>query len=350
MKAVDRRPNVVQIIYPVLEAAIQPSSFLLIWSDIGKTYAAWYTAIENLQEVLDEVVDFNQDAQNVSHNENRHHPENSREVAGEALAQLYAELGETDIFYGPKNDNLDFPWDFLSDLARAEHNSELLLECQWRQADWSTEHESIELAITNLPSQSIRRNTFQAYLTLLKSHMGLLVDEHRSEFTRICDEGIQLCLHQWFRLPEIVTESHIPLLQAFQQFVELQEASQIFHSLTTTTSQNLEARSADLKHVLQTWRERLPNQWDDINIWSDLVAWRQHVFSAINRTYIPLIQSNLGANTQSFAYRGHHETAWMVNRFAHVARKHGLSQLCKDSLTRLHFAKYRDFRSLPQAV
>ncbi|KAA1099348.1 hypothetical protein PGT21_004258 [Puccinia graminis f. sp. tritici] len=393
MKAVDRRPNVVQIILSGVRGC-NPTVVLPphLVRYLGKTYAAWYTAIENLQEVLDEVVDFNQDVQNVSHNENRHHPENSREVAGEALAQLYAELGETDIFYGQwrrkslcietnaamsyeqigeweaaeqayeiaqekaRSNLLPFgqgeynlwedhwvlcaskiqQWDFLSDLARAEHNSELLLECQWRQADWSTEHESIELAITNLPSQSIRRNTFQAYLTLLKSHMGLLVDEHRSEFTRICDEGIQLCLHQWFRLPEIVTESHIPLLQAFQQFVELQEASQIFHSLTTTTSQNLEARSADLKHVLQTWRERLPNQWDDINIWSDLVAWRQHVFSAINRTYIPLIQSNLGANTQSFAYRGHHETAWMVNRFAHVARKHGLSQLCKDSLTRIY--------------
>ncbi|PLW05401.1 hypothetical protein PCANC_25122 [Puccinia coronata f. sp. avenae] len=193
-------------------------------------------------------------------------------------------------------------WERLSDLARAEHNSELLLECQWRQADWSAKHESIKLAIANLPSQSIRKTTFQAYLTLLNGHIGLLVDEHRSEFTKICDKGIQLCLHQWFRLPEIVTDSHIPLLQVFRQFVELQEASQIFHSLTTTTSQNLEARSVDLKHVLQTWRERLPNPWDVINIWSDLVAWRQHVFSAINRTYIPWIQSNVVANTQSFAY------------------------------------------------
>ncbi|KAA1075736.1 hypothetical protein PGT21_000111 [Puccinia graminis f. sp. tritici] len=83
------------------KAAIQPSSFLLIWIRyLAKTYAAWYTAIENLQEVLDEVVDFNQDAQNVSHNENQTSSRKQREVAGEALAQLYAELGETDIFYG----------------------------------------------------------------------------------------------------------------------------------------------------------------------------------------------------------------------------------------------------------
>ncbi|WAR58696.1 hypothetical protein PtB15_10B34 [Puccinia triticina] len=393
MKAVDRRPNVVQIILSGVRGC-NPTVVLPphLVRYLGKTYAAWYTAIENLQQVLDEVVDFNQETQTNSHNDNRHHPESSREVAAEALAQLYAELGETDIFHGQwrrkslcietnaamsyeqigewgaaeqayemaqekaRANLLPFgqgeynlwedhwvlcasklqQWELLSELARAEHNSELLLECQWRQADWSTEHESIGLAIGNLPSQSIRRITFQAYHTLLKSHMGLLPDESRPEFTRLVDEGIQLCLHQWFRLPEIVTESHIPLLQAFQQFVELQEASQIFDSLISTTSQNIEARSADLKHVLQTWRERLPNQWDDINVWSDLVSWRQHVFAAINRTYIPLIQSNLGANTQSFAYRGHHETAWIVNRFARIARKHGLFQVCKDALTRIY--------------
>lgn len=396
MKAIDRRPNVVQTILAGIRGC-NPTIVLPphLVRYLGKAYAAWYTAIENLQEVLDDVVDFSQD--NASHppnnSENRHcHPDSSREVASEALAQLYADLGEIDMFYGQwrrksicietnaamsyeqigewaaaeqtyelaqekaRANLLPFgqgeyhlwedhwvlcaskiqQWDFLADLARAEHNSELLLECQWRQADWSTEYESIGQAIENLPSQSIRKITFQAYLALLKNHMGLVVDEHRSEFTRLCDEGIQLSLHQWFRLPDIVTEAHIPLLQAFQQFVELQEAAQIFTSLTTTTSQNLEARSTDLKHVLQTWRERLPNKWDDINIWSDLVAWRQHVFSAINKAYVPLIQPNVGANMQTFAFRGHHETAWIVNRFAHVARKHHILQLCKDSLTRIY--------------
>jgi hypothetical protein len=65
---------------------------------LGKTYAAWYTAIKNLQEVLDEVVNFNQDTHNSSHNENQHHPERS----GEDLDQLYAKLCKTNIFYGLK--------------------------------------------------------------------------------------------------------------------------------------------------------------------------------------------------------------------------------------------------------
>ena len=30
-------------------------------------------------------------------------------------------------------------------------------------------------------------------------------------------------------------------------------------------------KSQELKRVLQVWRERLPNVWDDINIWNDLL-------------------------------------------------------------------------------
>jgi transformation/transcription domain-associated protein len=135
----------------------------------------------------------------------------------------------------------------------------------------------------------------------------------------------------------------LQLLQIFQQYVELQEASQIFNSLMTTTAQNLDTRSADLKSILTTWRERLPNTWDDINVWSDLVAWRQHIFSAINRTYLPLIpllqQPAGGTNTgnaNSYAYRGYHETAWIINRFAHVARKHQLYDVCINYLTKIY--------------
>jgi transformation/transcription domain-associated protein len=93
--------------------------------------------------------------------------------------------------------------------------------------------------------------------------------------------------------------------------------------------------------VLQAWRERLPNLHDDITIWSDLVAWRQNVFNAINNAYIPLIGSNQGAggaanNSQTFGYRGYHETAWIINRFAHVARKHDLLDACFTSLTKIY--------------
>lgn len=152
---------------------------------------------------------------------------------------------------------------------------------------------------------------------------------------------MQMSLRKWVSLPFHLAPSHVPLLQHFQQFVELQEAVQIFGSLSATNASNLEKRSSDLKLVLQAWRERLPNICDDISIWSDLVAWRQNVFNAINKTYIPLINSTNQAGaaagtTNTYGYRGYHETAWIINRFAHVARKHGLLDVCANSLNKIY--------------
>ena len=151
---------------------------------------------------------------------------------------------------------------------------------------------------------------------------------------------MQLSLRKWYYLPETVTQAHYPLLQTFQQFVELQETQQIFASLAQTNAQNLDTRSAELKSIVGTWRDRLPNLWDDINVWSDLVAWRQHVFSAINKAYLPLVPPPNAPggqqNASSFAYRGFHETAWIINRFAHVARKHNLNEVCITSLTKIY--------------
>ena len=39
------------------------------------------------------------------------------------------------------------------------------------------------------------------------------------------------------------------------------------------------------------------------------------------------------AAATSFAYRGYHETAWIINRFAHVARKHSLPEVCINQLS-----------------
>ena len=38
----------------------------------------------------------------------------------------------------------------------------------------------------------------------------------------------------------------------------------------------------ELSSILLTWRERLPNVWEDLPAWNDLVSWRNHMFSHIN--------------------------------------------------------------------
>jgi transformation/transcription domain-associated protein len=231
-------------------------------------------------------------------------------------------------------------WDTLHDLAKSEGNQELLLESAWRTKDWADQKESLEEQINQLPDVATpRKRVFEAFIALLKVPGAL---EKNTEFTKILEDAMQLSLRKWVALPFHMSAAHVPLLQHFQQFVELQEAVQIFGSLSTTTAQNLEKKSSDLKMVLQAWRERLPNLQDDISIWSDLVAWRQNVFNAINKAYIPLIsntnQSNNSAtsNFNTSGYRGYHETAWIINRFAHVARKHDLLDVCFSSLNKIY--------------
>ncbi|KZT26868.1 FAT-domain-containing protein [Neolentinus lepideus HHB14362 ss-1] len=249
-------------------------------------------------------------------------------------------------------------WDILYELARNEGNVELQLESAWRIKNWADERVSLEDLVNILPDAGTpRRRVFEAFISLLKlpeSHgpsgpnaanpqiIANATQEVANEVTRILEDALQLSLRKWVALPPYLSAAHIPLLQHFQQFVELQEAIQIFNSLAATNAQNLEKKSSDLKMVLQAWRERLPDRCDDISLWSDLVAWRQNVFHAINKRYLPLIQqqgpsaSGNGGTSNTFGYRGFHETAWIINRFAHVARKHDLLDVCFTYLNKIY--------------
>ncbi|THH03836.1 hypothetical protein EW145_g5969 [Phellinidium pouzarii] len=379
----EMRPNVIQALLEGIHAcspAINLPAHLLKY--LAKTFGAWHVALEHLQCSLDFVRD---DDGTV------------RDSVYDALAEVYAELVEEDMFYGlwrrrslhsetnvsityeqngmwpeaqiayeqaqskAKNGIIPFTeseyclwedhwiiateklqqWDVLYDLARNDGNNELLLEAAWRNKDWADKDslQLIEEQIQGLSDVATpRKRVYEAFIALVK--MPGAVDRN-IEFTRTLEDAMQLSLRKWIAFPPKMSACHIPLLQHFQQFVELQEAVQIFGSLSSTTPQNLEKKSADLKLVLQAWRERLPNLHDDISVWSDLVAWRQNVFSSINKQYIPLIQAN-GQNgaqanaANTFGYRGYHETAWIINRFAHVARKHDLFDVAQHMLTRIY--------------
>ncbi|KAG8711225.1 hypothetical protein FRC08_016173 [Ceratobasidium sp. 394] len=375
-KQCDLRPNVIQSILGGVQMCNPPLALPpFVVKYLGKTFNAWHIALEILQSSLDP-----------------HRAEEPHETTYDALAELYAELSEDDLFYGlwrrrsifeETNAALAFEqnglwtqaqsmyesaqikartgalpfneseyclwedhwilaaqklqqWETLTELARSENNADLLLECIWRTA--GVDREQIQELLTQVADvPTPRRRVFEAYLALTQVPPP---NEKNVAFLRIMDESIQLSLRKWVTLPKIMSMAHVPLLQHFQQFVELQEAAQIFMSLSMTNAQNLEKRSSELKVVLQAWRERLPNLWDDIGLWSDLIAWRSHVFEMINKTYLPLIPSvvpnNTSNNSNTCGYRGYHETAWIINRFAHVARKHGLTEVCHTSLAKIY--------------
>jgi transformation/transcription domain-associated protein len=380
LKQTELRPNVIQALLQGVHACSPPMVITPhVVKYLAKTFGAWHVGLEILTSTLD---NFRDDDQSI------------RDSIYDSLAEVYSELGEEDMFYGLSRNRCLFPetnvalayeqngmweqasvayehaqhrarsgaiafsepefclwedqwvlsceklqqWEILYELAKNEGNIPQLLESAWRTKDWGDHIEDYEGYIEKLPEATPRRQVFEAFMALLKNPSAV---EKNQDFTRALEEAMQLSLRKWVALPPHLSAGHVPLLQHFQQFVELQEAVQIFGSLHTTNASNLEKKSSELKMVLQAWRERLPNHHDDINVWSDLLGWRQNVFHSINRTYIPLLQNGsngaAATNTSStFGYRGYHETAWIINRFAHVARKHQLLDACFTSLAKIY--------------
>ncbi|KAJ5702643.1 hypothetical protein N7488_010191 [Penicillium malachiteum] len=379
-RQLDKRPNVVQAL---LEGAVRARPRFKIpphvMKYLSRTYDAWYTAATYLEEsAINPIIDTS----------------TVRESNLDALVEVYAGLQEDDFFYGTWRRRCKFvetnaalsyeqqgmwdksqqlyenaqikarsgampfsqgeyfvwedhwlicaqklqQWEILSDFAKHENLNDLLLEAAWRNIEnWQSEGnreqlESLIKSVSDAPTP--RRTFFQAFMALLQYHTK---KENMQDFNSVCDESIQLSIRKWLQLPKRITNAHIPILQHFQLLVELHDASHICGSLAQTNERNLDTKSAELKLLLGTWRDRLPNLWDDINTWQDLVTWRQHIFQLINGTYLSLLPpqtNNVASN--SYAYRGYHETAWIINRFAHVARKHQMPEVCINQLSRIY--------------
>ena len=383
-RQLDQRPNVVQAL---LEGNVRAKPKCKMPSHVmkflAKTYDSWYTvalALENQANVPPPEID----------------TPSVRESTLDALVEVYAAMVEDDFFYGTWRRRCKFvetnaalsyeqmgmydkaqqlyeaaqikartgvvpfsegeymlwedhwvicaqklqQWEILAEFAKHENFNDLLLESSWRNLEiWSTAPNqeaisSIIKAVSDAPTP--RRSFFESFMALLKVREDQ--DESKVEFERIVNDSIQLSIRKWHQLPKRITNAHVPILQNFQQLVELHDANVINTSLSQTTQVNLDQKSNELKLLLGTWRDRLPNVWDDINAWQDLVVWRQHIFGLINRTYLTLLppQPNNPASNNSFAYRGFHETAWIINRFAHVARKHQLPDVCVQQLGRIY--------------
>ena len=382
-RQIDKRPNCPQTLVEGVARCDSPRIAIPhhLVKFIARTYNAWFTGLNFMEcNAIDPLVD----------------TPAVRESNLDALAVIYADLQEEDLFYGlwrrrsqflTTNTALSYEqignwekaqrtfenatlkartgespfsqgeymlwedhwvicaqklqqWEILSDFAKVDNLNDLYLDSVWRQFDrWTTPDQLKQLdavvkSVADAPTP--RRMFFQSFMSLLKLHTG---QETQQGFARMCDESTQLSIRKWHQLPKHITNAHVPILQNFQQLVEMHDASVISQSLNQTTANNLDQKAPELKLLLGTWRDRLPNFWDDINAWQDLVTWRRHIFQLVNDRYLTLIpgpqqQNNAGGN--SFAYRGYHETAWTINKFAHVARKHQLPDVCINQLSTIY--------------
>ncbi|XP_044007561.1 transformation/transcription domain-associated protein isoform X2 [Aphidius gifuensis] len=216
-------------------------------------------------------------------------------------------------------------WDLLLDYGskKMERNPFLILESSWRIPNWAMMKEALSQVEHNCPKEMAWKvNLYRGFLSICHSE-----EPHLNAVERYVELASGLCMREWRRLPHIVSHIHLPLLQAAQQIMELQEAMQIHQGLLHGRSSSLH----DMKAIVKTWRNRLPVIADDLSHWSDIFTWRQHHYTFISSHY-----DNQQDQVPNHSMLGVHASAQAIIHFGKIARKHNLTSVCLDSLSRIY--------------
>lgn len=221
-------------------------------------------------------------------------------------------------------------WDVLLDFGKMKQhpNPLLVLESAWRFPDWTAMKDALNQVEVNCPETfAYKLNLYRGYIAVCQPE-----DPHLSVVEKFVDFAATQAIRQWRHLPRLVSYAHIPILQAAQLIVELQEAGQI-HVCLQSNNVGRTTSIHDMKAVIKTWRNRLPLRSDDLSHWNDVFLWRHHLYQAIIKAYE---NSTHIESYSSHAMLGVHATATSIISYAEVARKQDLCGVCLDSLSRIH--------------
>ncbi|XP_077513657.1 transcription-associated protein Nipped-A isoform X4 [Amblyomma americanum] len=256
-------------------------------------------------------------------------------------------------------------WELVLEYGKSKSaaNPHLVLESAWRVPDWPLMKEALSQVELSCPKeQAWRVNLYRGYIAICHPD-----EQHLSLVERVVEVITGQCIREWRRLPHIVSHVHVPLLQAAQQIMELQEAAQIHQGLqpaaavAAAVGRPAPPSLYDMRAIVKTWRNRLPVLSDDLSHWSDIFTWRQHHYQPrcaprsertpqrLARSRHPPVHAQAivshydggagqaGAEAPgNQAMLGVHASAQSIIHYGKVARKHGLTNVCLDSLSRIH--------------
>jgi transformation/transcription domain-associated protein len=227
-------------------------------------------------------------------------------------------------------------WEVLVDFGRSVENYDILLDTLWKVSEWQN------LKDTVLPKAQVEESPkfrmVQAYAALNENSLSSV-----NEADMRVGQGVEMALHQWWQLPEMAVQSHIPLLEQFQQLVELQESARVLLEIGNGNKapsqgsgqlvgvQGPAGAYVDLKDILETWRLRTPNEWDELTVWTDLLQWRNHMYDIVINAFKGFSETN-----QQLHQLGYRDKAWSVNKLAFVARRQGLYEVCVKVLNNMY--------------
>ena len=84
-----------------------------------------------------------------------------------------------------------------------------------------------------------------------------------------------------------------------------------------------------IQDVMETWRLRMPNRWDPVPWWNEVLAWRGFMYGIIASTSKSLMEIH-----PQLVHQGHHldqlglrDRAWGINKLAGTARRHRMGEV-----------------------
>jgi hypothetical protein len=225
-------------------------------------------------------------------------------------------------------------WKELYDYSTNGDLPLLALECSWKMGEWNTAERILDVKATALPSidplHKIRLETKKVF-SLPNPSLDAI-----SHLMVLCEDSSAAILAKWRSLPEVISAAHLPCLYSFQQLVEIQESIEVLNNMQKSCMDTV-PRVLDLKSFIYTWRERLPNEWEPIPVWNDILSWRSHMFS-FTGAMVSLAASNNPSLTNSLTpalAANLHDSVWILLKFAEIARKLSLSSVSLTALANL---------------
>ncbi|CAH3023319.1 unnamed protein product [Porites evermanni] len=221
-------------------------------------------------------------------------------------------------------------WDLLMEFGKTKGHANpfLVLESAWRVPEWQSMKEALAQVEVNFPeSMAYKLNLYRGYIAICHPE-----EQHLNMVDKLVEHSTTQAIRQWRRLPPVISQQHIPLLQAAQQIMELQEAAQI-HTGLQPPNVGRSTSLHDMKAIVKTWRNRLPMPSDNLSHWSDVFMWRHHHYQAIVAAYENQAQHEPQSNHSML---GVHASAWAIIHYGYIARKQNLTGVCLDWLSRIH--------------
>jgi len=283
------------------------------------------------------------------------------------LAQFELELWEERWIECSKQLN---QWPTLGEFAASTVHPELALECAWKSADWETVRSLLQSnqLILQQETGSPAHRVHEARLAVADNRPPLEVE-------RALGQAFQLALSKWQLLPRVYQgcPSHKPLLHVMHQLHEIKESMTLMDDaamgrtpgvirdggsggggLGGQSSGAASATATHLHNLVRFWRDRLPNAWDPLNEWDDVLYWRLQVFQKIQERRLAAANGDVGAAAAMSAGGAvvaggvspdpsrvapeFQDTAWTMVRLAKGARKQGLNDVALNVLCRIPMA------------